>query len=151
MAEIQARLIAKQNGQPGVVPQPTDLEAGELAVGTRRLALHGPVLNHCEQGRRWKWGRRRCWVSPRRPMGGWWPRGAWTCACVCMCVLYLKHVWLIFWPKLLPLCGPNLSNEILKNKQFSELEYFVYELDKVTTCRRYSRVWYTLWCKFYSK
>lgn len=34
MAEIQARLIAKQNGQPGVVPQPTDLEAGELAVNT---------------------------------------------------------------------------------------------------------------------
>ena len=32
-------------------------EASKLAVGTRRLALHGPVLNHCEQGRRWKWGR----------------------------------------------------------------------------------------------
>ena len=32
-------------------------EAGELAVGTRRLAVHGSVFNHCEQGRRWKWGR----------------------------------------------------------------------------------------------
>lgn len=32
-------------------------EASELAVGTRGLALHGSVLNHCEQGRRWKCGR----------------------------------------------------------------------------------------------
>ena len=32
-------------------------EAGELAVGTRRLTLHGSVLDHCKEGRGWKWGR----------------------------------------------------------------------------------------------
>ena len=31
-------------------------EAGELAVGPRRLTLHGSVLNHGKEGRRWKWG-----------------------------------------------------------------------------------------------
>ena len=34
-----------------------DWEAGELTVGTGRLALHASILDHGEQGRRWKWRR----------------------------------------------------------------------------------------------